>query len=209
MNYYISESQLKLIVEDNNTKKIASYTNNLKNFSKKVIKDLKTKYNIDVKMLLTWSTTVSGFMMPLDNYIRSGDFKLSDEQISLIIVGVSSILLYETEDFFEKISKILKDDGILSTFKKVLQKGKLLKKSFISFLESLNVTVKNTLDIINYSVLIPIMTDIQEIAVNTSNIETTSKLICKRLLSSIVISISSESFYLLIHKILINFKKSK
>ena len=36
-------------------------------------------------MLLTWGASVGGLMMPLDNYIKSGNFNLNDREEILIL----------------------------------------------------------------------------------------------------------------------------
>lgn len=208
MNFTITESQLKLLIEHINISKISKSIKDIKNFSKKVSDEVKKRYKIDVKILMTWSTSVGGFMLPLDNYIRTSNFQVTDEQISLILIGVSSILFFDNEDFLKKIISTIKDEGLYPIFKKILSKGQKLKKSFISFLNRINISTNNLSIILSYSILIPIISDIQTLLKTNSDISEISELITNRILASITVTVSSEILYQTINSILNKLKET-
>ena len=75
-------------------------------------------------------------------------------------------------------------------FKVVLIKFKNLKNSFFKFLDSSNITLGSSMDLISYSFLIPIINDIVEVAYHGGSIDTMVNLIVKRLVASGVIIVS-------------------
>ena len=72
----------------------------------------------------------------------------------------------------------------------MLIKSKNLKNSFSKFLDSANVTISSSLDLVAYSFLIPIITDILNASMNGGDINVMSKTIAKRLIASGVVIVS-------------------
>lgn len=128
--------------------------------------------------------------MPLDNFIKSGRFDLTDTQQTLILVGIACSVFYDNSRALKLIYKKIKEQGLEEVFKEVLTKSKNLKNSFSKFLSSANITISSSLDLVAYSFLIPIITDILEIVQNGANIESASKTIAKRLIASGVVIVS-------------------
>lgn len=193
MNFLITESQLKLILEENDSSSLSEYMKFLYSFAKDVVGRSRRKFGIDLKLLTTWGSAIGGFAAPLDNFIRSKNLKISDDQISLILVGVIATLIFDNEKVFNKAYEIIKEEGLTEIFKKVLNKGKKLKDSFLDFISSLNVSFGNVTSLIRYSFLIPIVTDIQSIAVGSTNPNETASLIVQRLIAAGVVTIAAES----------------
>ncbi len=193
MNFLITESQLRLILEGNDSSSLGEYMKFLYSFAKDVVGRSRRKFGIDLKLLTTWGSAIGGFAAPLDNFIRSKNLKISDDQISLILVGVIATLIFDNEKVFNKAYEIIKEEGLTEIFKKVLNKGKKLKDSFLDFISSLNVSFGNVASLIRYSFLIPIVTDIQSIAVGSTNPNETVSLIVQRLIAAGVVTIAAES----------------
>ena len=63
----------------------------------------------------------------------------------------------------------------------------LYKSPFFRFLKSANVTTRTVLDLITYSFLIPIITDIQSSLNDGDDLQTTAMRISKRLIASGVV----------------------
>jgi hypothetical protein len=152
-------------------------------------------------MLLTWATSVGGLMMPLDNWIKEGNFNLTDEQTALILSGVAFILFFQGRTGIKTIMKKIKEEGIEDEFNAVLSKTKKLKIAFEEFLLSLDFSIGVALDTVAYSFLIPIITDIYQVAIRTSNITESVALIVERLVASGVVLISSQILSKVIKKI--------
>jgi isocitrate lyase len=84
----------------------------------------------------------------------------------------------------------------------MLLKSKNLKNAFTKFIKSSKVTLNSTLDIIAYTFLIPIITDIQSMIVSGDDTRTMAMKIAKRLIASGVVSVSQVALTEIIRKII-------
>jgi hypothetical protein len=184
MDFLITEAQLKTILNEEQSSKITDSLKQLESFSKELIINAKKDWNLDFKFLTTWGTSIGGFAAPLNHFIRTGNFNLTDQQITLILIGIISIYYYNNKTLINKILGNIKSEGIESEFKKVLSKSKELKNSFVRFMTSVTKTMSDTLSILRYAFLIPIISDdIMETLIKSSDIKTATALIVKRLLA--------------------------
>jgi hypothetical protein len=163
-------------------KEMYSYTSNLVDRAKSI-------YGLNLKLLLTWGASVGGFVLPLDEFIRTGRFELNEAEQILILVGIACSVFYDNSRALKLIYKKIKEQGLEDTFKEVLIKSKNLKNSFSKFLSSANVTISSSLDLVAYSFLIPIITDILNGA-SSGDVGMVAKTIAKRLVASGVVIVS-------------------
>ena len=193
MDFLITETQLKTILNEEKSSKIINSLKYLNSFTKELIIKAKKDWNLDFKFLITWGTAIGGFAAPLNHFIRTGDFNLTDKQITLILIGIVSVYYYNNKSALMKILQIIKSEGIENEFKQVLSKSKELKNSFVKFMISINKTMSDTFSIMRYSFLIPIISDdIMETLIGSSDVKTATTLIVKRLLAYGAITLSSE-----------------
>ena len=190
MDFLINESQLRTILQEQDQSKMSNYMKEMYSYTSNLVDKAKSVYGLNLKLLLTWGASVGGFVMPLDNFIKSGRFDLTDTQQTLILVGIACSVFYDNSRALKLIYKKIKEHGLEEVFKEVLTKSKNLKNSFSKFLSSANITISSSLDLVAYSFLIPIITDILEIVQNGANIESASKTIAKRLIASGVVIVS-------------------
>jgi hypothetical protein len=202
MEFLINESQLKLILQEQDQSKMSDYMKELYSFTSNIINKVRKTYGLNLKLLLTWGASVGGLVMPLDNFIRSGRFDITDEQVALLLVGVACTYFYDNENALKKILSKIKEEGLEDIFKEVLLKGKNLKDSFTKFIKSSKVTINSTLDIITYSFLIPIITDIQSSITSGEDIQTVSMKVAKRLVASGVVLVGQVVLTEIIKKII-------
>jgi len=202
MDFLINETQLKIILTEQDKSKMNDYMKKLYSFTSDIIEKTKEQYGLNLKLLLTWGASVGGIVMPLDNFIRTGNFNLTDGQKTLVLVGVAASSFYDNSRTIKQIREKIKEEGIWETFEEILLKAKQLRKVFVKFLKSLNTTLGGSFDIIKYTFLIPIITDIQSIATNTKDIEKTAILISERLIASGVIIVTSIVLTEVINKII-------
>jgi len=111
-------------------------------------------------------------------------------------------LFFDNEELFSKVYTKIKEEGIEKQFMTVLRKGQDLKKSFINFLLSLNISINNISGLIRYSFLIPIISDLQNYVSDVSDVTETAKMISARILASGAVLVSSDILYQLIRRIL-------
>jgi hypothetical protein len=190
MEFLITESQLKLILQEQDQSKMSDYMKEMYSYTKNLVEKSKKIYGLNLKLLLTWGASIGGFVLPLDNFIKTGRFELNDVEQTLILIGIACSVFYDNSRTLKLIYKKIKEHGLEDVFKEVLVKSKNLKSSFSRFLSSVNVTVSSSLDLLAYSFLIPIITDILDASVNGGDIEIMSKTIAKRLIASGVVIVS-------------------
>jgi hypothetical protein len=174
----------------------------MNDYTVNLVKKLKTFYGLNFKMLLTWGASVGGLMMPLDNFIKSGNFNLDNQQEILILGAVASILFSENQRNITTLLKKIKEDGLTDVFQIILNKGEELKTSFVEFLKSLKVSIGSFMEMTAYAFLIPILFDILNVADQSTSIRQGSLLIAERIIASGVIFIAREAIYNLIRKII-------
>ena len=202
MDFLISESQLRVILKEQDQSKMSDYMKELYSFTSNLVNKAKKGYGLNLKLLLTWGASVGGLVMPLDNFIRSGRFDLTEQQQTLILVGIACTFFYDNAKALRSILLKIKEEGLEDTFKEVLTKAKNLKNSFSKFLKSANVVLGSTMELITYSFLIPIITDIQSAIANGGDLQTVSMTIAKRLVASGVVLVGQIALTEIIKKII-------
>jgi hypothetical protein len=202
MDFLINESQLRTILTEQDKSKMTDYMKVLYSFTNNLVGRILKTYGFNLKMLLTWGTSIGGMVMPLDHYLKTGDFDLTDDQRYLILAGIAFIIFFESKKGLVDILEQIKEEGLEDTFKTVLEKAKDLKSSFKSFLSSLKVTSSSFMETVAYSFLIPIILDIQNIAYNTSDPKEAGIHIAERLIASGVIVVGSQSLSQVLRKII-------
>lgn len=202
MDFLINESQLRTILQEQDESRMNDYMKTMYSFTKNIVNRARKVYGINLKMLLTWGTSVGGLVMPLDQFIRSGDFNLSDDQRYLVLAGIAFILFFDNKKELSDVLVKIKEEGLEEVFRKTLDKGKKLKSSFKGFLSSLNVSVGSFMDTVAYSFLIPIILDIQHIAENSVDPKDAALLIAERLVSSGIVVVGAQALSQVIRKII-------
>jgi hypothetical protein len=202
MNYIITENQLKVITEGITIGKINENMKRLYSFSVKMINKVEKKYGLNLRLLSTWGPAVGGFVMPLDNFIKTRDFNFTEPQSALVLAGVAATIFFDNKPMIKKIIDKIKEEGIVDGFKEVLNKGKELRNVFIKFMESLSTSITSISEIVSYSFLIPIIGDIQNMLGKNPNILELSKTIGERLLASGVVLVGAVTLVEVINKIL-------
>lgn len=202
MEFLINESQLRTILMEQDRSKMTGYMKKMYSFTNNLVNRVSKSYGLNLKMLLTWGTSVGGMVLPLDNYLRTGNFNLTDDQRCLVLAGIAFIMFFENKRGLSKVLETIKEEGIEDAFKAGLEKAKNLKESFKSFLSSINVTVGSFLDTIAYSFLIPIIVDLQTIAMKSTDLKEASMLIAERLVGSGVVIVTAKVLSSVIKKIL-------
>ena len=206
MDFLINESQLRVILQEQDQSKMSDYMKELYSFTSNLVNKAKKTYGLNLKLLLTWGASVGGLVMPLDSFIRTGRFELTDEQATLILIGVACTYFYDNVKTLKTILTKIKEEGLEDTFKEILIKSRNLRDSFFNFMKSANVTLGSTLELVTYSFLIPIITDIQSAITEGSDVQTTTMTIAKRLVASGVVLIGQIALTETIKKIIKKFQ---
>ncbi len=205
MEFLITEQQLRLLLKEEERSQLKSDMKKLNSFTKQLVNRVLKSYGINLRMLMTWGTSVGGMVLPLDQFLRTQNFNMTEEQQALVLTGIVFTLFFETKKPFEKVISKIKEEGLMDVFENGLRKGSELKESFSNFIMSLGVGTSNFLDTIAYSFLIPIITDIYSVATETQDIEQAAILIAERLIAFGVILVSGQSLTMLIKRVLERF----
>ena len=123
MDFLINESQLRIILQEQDESKMTDYMKTMYSFTKNLANRVNKVYGLNVKMLLTWGTSVGGLVMPLDKFIRDGNFELTDDQRYLVLAGIAFVTFYENKVGLVKILKKIKEEGLEDVFRLVLEKA--------------------------------------------------------------------------------------
>jgi len=206
MDFIINENQLRAILREQDESKMTTYMKRLYSFTKEVANRVGKKYDINVKMLLTWGTSVGGLILPLDNFIRNGSFNVTDDQRYLILAGIASILFFNNKKTTKELIKKIDEEGLKNTFNIVLKKSEELEQAFVDFLNGIKISVGTFLDTVAYAFLIPIITDIQHYISTSSDPRETGKIILERLIASGLVVMGAETLSALMVKLIRKFK---
>jgi hypothetical protein len=202
MEFLITESQLRVLLQEEEKSQLGLYVKNMYAFTKQMLNKVFRSYGINLRMLLTWGTSVGGLVLPLDQYLRTQHLGLNEDQRMLVLVGIIFALFFETKRPFMKIMSLIKENGLEDIFQDGLRKGTQLRDAFTNFLSSANTGVGTFLEAIAYSFLIPIITDVQSVLGQTEDIETAAILIAERLLAAGVILIGRQTLIDVIKNVL-------
>ena len=202
MEFLITESQLRVLLQEEEKSQLGLYVKNMYAFTKQMLNKVFRSYGINLRMLLTWGTSVGGLVLPLDQYLRTQHLGLNEDQRMLVLVGIIFALFFETKRPFMKIMSLIKENVLEDIFQDGLRKGTQLRDAFTNFLSSANTGVGTFLEAIAYSFLIPIITDVQSVLGQTEDIETAAILIAERLLAAGVILVGRQTLIDLVKNVL-------
>ena len=123
MEFLITESQLKLILQEQDQSKMSDYMKEMYSYTKNLVEKSKKIYGFNLKLLLTWGASIGGFVLPLDNFIKTGRFELNDVEQTLILIGIACSVFYDNSRTLKLIYKKIKENGLEDVFKEVLVKS--------------------------------------------------------------------------------------
>lgn len=205
MKVVISENQNKLLLTEGLSEKILKSYKLMIEFTEKVLKEAKTVTGLDFGFLLSWGSTLGGLMMPVSKFIEGEYPELTSLDLSLLVTGVMVTYYTSNKKALVKILSEIKERGLVEVFDKMLSAANNLKDTFLSFVESLNITMSKVSNMLAYTFLIPILPQLYEMAQMGFD-QTTINQIIKRLLSYGVIIGSSIIVREVIRKIINRFR---
>jgi hypothetical protein len=202
MEFLITESQLRALLTEEEKSMLGTYMKRLNTFTKQIVNRSFKSYGLNLRMLLTWGTAVGGMVLPLDQFLRDQNFNLTEDQRMLVLAGLAFSLFFETKRPFIQLFSAIKEEGLEDIFKVGLRKGTQLKNAFLNFMSSVGAGSAGFLDTIAYSFMIPIITDIQSVLMETQDIDEAAILIAERLFASGIVLMSSQVLTETVKKVL-------
>ena len=164
MKLIISENQYNKLILESSKDSLTDFLSDLKEFASTVIEKTQSEVGINLKMLTIWGAGVGGIMVPLNEFIENGNFNLNDFQTASILCATAAILYGESKGVINELVKVIKDEKVTDAFEVVLNKGVKLKRVFLDFIQSLNMTLSSVSNIMSYAFIIPILPLIWEIS---------------------------------------------
>ena len=156
MKYIIKESQKQIILESINDR-IKEVQEDGIELTKKIVEDTKSHASINLKMMLTWGTSIGGFMGPIMQWLNGQVPELTEKDLSLIAAGIASVIFFQERSFTKSIIKKIKEDGLEEPFKLGAIKANQLKTVLAGFLKSLNLSAFSVTNMLSYAFLVPII----------------------------------------------------
>lgn len=156
MKYIIKESQKQIILEAINDR-IKEVQEDGVELTKKIVEDTKSHTSINLKMMLTWGTSIGGFMGPIMQWLNGQVPELTEKDLSLIAAGIASVIFFQERSFTKSIIKKIKEDGLEEPFKLGAIKANQLKTVLAGFLKSLNLSAFSVTNMLSYAFLVPII----------------------------------------------------
>ena len=146
-------------------------------------------------------------MGPVEQFL-SGEFpSMSSMEKSLILAGIAFQYIIDNKKPLKLLISKIKEKGLYDVYKAGLQKAELLKDSFLSFVESLGVSVKKTSNIIGYTFLIPLVPLIYQISTSGDFNENQIYEVIKRLSGFVALNVGGISLNELLSLIVKRFRK--
>lgn len=205
MKIVLTENQYQKLYLIESKNSLVDYLKDLKEFADTVIDRTKNDIGINLKMLTIWGAGVGGIIVPLNELIQNGNFNITESQTALILCATAAILFDESKSNIKRLLQEIAQQGITNVFSEVFKKGSKLKKVFINFISSLNMTLYNVTNIMSYAFLIPLLPIFLEISNKGFNYETVKEIVI-RLSSFGITSLSANLLREVISKLLNRFK---
>lgn len=205
MDYIVTKSQLQTIVTEQKENVITKKIQTLFDSASDVLSKAEEKDLVNWRFWRTWGAGIAGFVGPISEFVNSGEFSLEPWQASLVIISVLNLLFNANEKQLKKLYAKIKEEGLEEVFTKTLTVGMKLKKSFLAFMDSLNIALGTTFEMMHYAFLIPIIDDLVQVANQTTDYMTAAALIAKRIVLAKGISLSGTILTEIIAKILKRF----
>ncbi len=164
MSVIINENQKKILIKESLIKDISDTVKNNFEFAKEILQASKEQMGINLQFLLTWGASIGGFVGPLTQFVEGENPELTPTQITSIMIGITATYYLDNKKTIYEILKKIKEDGLGEVFVKTLKKAEKLKSSFLSFIESLNLTFHKVSNMMTYTFIIPLVEKILQMS---------------------------------------------
>lgn len=205
MDIILTESQYIKVLQESKENAMADIFTDSKNFTKKIIKDVKEQFGIDFLFLGTWGSVIGGFVGPISNYMVGRYPNLTETDITLISFGIILTFFSNNKEKLREVLELIKEKKLITFFDRALAKSYDLRDALFGFLESLNLTFSKVSNMIAYTFLVPlvpILKDIADLSVGEKQIE----LIAMGIGHYLGGILTSQIIYKLVKKIIDRFK---
>jgi hypothetical protein len=164
MQVIINESQKKYLLVESFNNVISTKIKEMSDFTKKTLKETSKQIGVNLEFLFGWGAAIGGFMGPVSDYVKGKYPHLSELELSLIITSIIALYYTDNKDLVGIMYKELKSRNLMEIFKDAKNKSSQLYKTFVSFVQSLNIQVHKMTNILSYTFIIPILPMLWDVA---------------------------------------------
>ena len=207
MKIVITESQKRRILLESASEELGNILKRGKNFVKETVDEFQTQFGIDAKIFLSFSASVTGFMGPIAQFLEGKFPQLTEEQFSLILIGITATYFIDNQKHLKKIYDKIREEGLSNIFEKVLKKSDELRNALFDFLESLNFSFYRVSNMLSFAFIIPLISPIINMVHSGSLEGVDMKDFATRIISYAGITISGILFKNLLIRLIRRFKE--
>lgn len=174
MDIILTESQYIKVLQESKENAMSDIFTNSKNFTKKIIEDVKKQFGIDFVFLGTWGSVIGGFVGPVSKYMSGRYPNLTETDITLISFGIILTFFSSNKEKLREVLELIKEKKLITFFDRALSKSYDLKDALFGFLESLNLTFSKVSNMIAYTFLVPlvpILKDLSDLSIGEKQIK--------------------------------------
>jgi hypothetical protein len=164
MDIILTESQYIKVLQESKENAMSDIFTDSKNFTKKIIKDVKKQFGIDFVFLGTWGSVIGGFVGPVSKYMSGRYPNLTETDITLISFGIILTFFSTNKEKLREVLELIKEKKLITFFDRALSKSYDLRDALFGFLESLNLTFSKVSNMIAYTFLVPLVPILKDIA---------------------------------------------
>ena len=173
---------------------------------KKILTTSSKQLNTDLKFLITWGASIGGMVGPINDFVQGKYPELNDVQLSLLLTGVIATYYFDNKTLMDKLYKKLTEEGIFTQFLTVIKKCDELRDSFLTFIDSLGITLHKVTNMMSYTFIIPLLPLVYNMSMSGSVSEKEISEIVIRLSSFGLVAVSGVIMKELISKIVRRFR---
>ncbi len=204
MKIVITEHQYRKLLLESSKSIIGDEIKRSKEFFKKIVRTVKQDTKLDFSFLFTWGAAIGGFSRPVFNYFEGKSPELTNQDLSLLSIACAVTYYTYNKEKLSKLLGIIKERGLITSFNKMLEKTDELKITFLSFVDSLKVTVHKMSGMLSYTFIIPFLSKLLDMSVGSTSSDITD--LSKIILGYLAVKISSTTLTELITKIIERFR---
>lgn len=154
---FISENQKRILLREEVSDRVEKIISSNYSLVKNIIEKTQEQTKLDLKFLITWGAAIGGMIGPLNSFVQNNNPDITEDDLCLVLTAIALIFYHESRPAIKKLKGIIDERGLSSIFESSLEKAQELKNVFVSFIESLNITIHRSLNIMSYTFIIPII----------------------------------------------------
>ncbi len=208
MSVLITEHQRKVLITESLVEDFGNVIKNNYRLATEILKESKEQMGVNLQFMMTWGASIGGFVGPLTDFIEGRYPELNSVQVTSILIGIVATFYLDNKKIISSILEKIKEQGLSEYFKEVFNKANELKNSFLSFVESLNLTFHKVTNMMTYTFIIPLVEKLLTIAQTGQLDDGDLKQLAMRISSFGLLTVSSIGIVKLVKKMVNRFRNN-